>query len=164
MPGVTVNQHALPWPILAVLLVGYFVLLVVAIQRAQAFKVYSADFPTHSGTVVVGLSLALLTAPLALSLMALGIDFPNGSGDWLTFVAALCGISIVGMGVKRFTDTSYAEAKARGKASGDTGQFPAVTVQGDASITTQQRPAVPPTVTATKPPSMDFRSVSNDRG
>lgn len=58
LPLVSVHlpAGALPWQILAILLVGFFVVLGMLIRKAGEFKQYaSGDFPTHSATVLVGL-------------------------------------------------------------------------------------------------------------
>ncbi len=150
-------MESLPWPILAILLVGFFVTIMYALSKASQFKAYAQDFPTQSAPVVVAIVLALLTAPVALSRMALGMGQPDGSGDWLAFLAAMAGVSVVGLGVKRFSAPEYTEAKAKGKsiaaatvaAAGASG----VNVEGNANITSE-RAAVQPVAVASADPRL----------
>lgn len=138
--GVNLPAGALPWPILAILLIGFFVIIGLGIQKAAAFKSYaSADFPTHAATVIVALSLSAATAPIVLSRVALGMDSPGGTGDWLAFVAALAGATIVGLGAKRFSSTEYMDGKANVAGAKAAATPPQVTAEGDVNVTSERR-------------------------
>lgn len=105
-------SNALPWPILAILLIGFFAVIIIAALKAKQFKTYAVNFPTHESTVIVALALLAMTIPVMLSLIALGIPLPDGAGDILTAECALAGVTVIGLGVKRFSSSDYQQGKA----------------------------------------------------
>lgn len=143
--NVNLPAEALPWPILAILLIGFFALSAMVIQKASAFKSYSQDFPSQTAPVVIGLGLAIATAPVVLSRMALGMKQMDGTGDWLFFVAALAGVGGAMLAVKRFSSPEYQQGKAGIEAAKAAATPPQVNVAGDASVQTSPQQVAPPT-------------------
>lgn len=129
----------------AVVVIGAIVLvnviLVLAAMRgfkaAGGIKSYLADFPSHNASTALALILIFETGLVVLIRLALGLVFPDNYETWTWALVALAGVNVAGLGVKRFTDDKYVAAKAAGKAMGDTGQFPAVNVEGNATVNTQ---------------------------
>lgn len=141
-----IPDGGLPLLLVAILLLGYFAVIIYAISKASQFKGYAQDFPTQTGPVVVALVLALITAPVILTLIALRLDAPAGTGEWLAFIAVMAGVSGVGgLAVKRFSSPEYQQGKAVVEAAKAAATSPPVqmNVEGDARITAVK--AVAPT-------------------
>jgi hypothetical protein len=128
----TALEHgALPWPILAILLLGMFGVLALAVAKLGNLKTYLNEppFPTHAATVVAGIVAFLGFGLIAMCRMALGMEMPEGYGDFLILLGAVIGVTGAwGVG-KRATDERYVEAKERGKSS-----TPGVNVEGNATV------------------------------
>lgn len=153
---------ALPWQILAILLVGFFVVIAMLIQKAAAFKAYaSGDFPTHSATVLVGLGAFAMTIPILLARIALGMEAPGGTGDLLAAEIGLAGVTAAMLGVKRFSSPEYLAGKATVEAAKSAS--PQVTVTGNANVNTDagNTPPAQPAVPVVARPSA-FGGLSND--
>jgi hypothetical protein len=137
----TALEHgSLPWPILAILLLGMFGVLALAVAKLGNLKTYLNEppFPTHAATVVAGIVAFLGFGLIAMCRMALGMEMPEGYGDFLILLGAVIGVTGAwGVG-KRATDERYVEAKERGKSS-----TPGVNVEGNATV---EMPARPPGV------------------
>ncbi len=148
--NVNLPKGGLPLLLVAIMLFGYFAAIIYAISRASQFKGYAQDFPTQAAPVVVALILALLTAPVVLTLIALRIDAPDGTGGWLAFIATMAGVAGVGgLAVKRVTSPEYMENKAKVEAAKASAQAPSpqVNVAGDATVQagqTTERPVPAP--------------------
>lgn len=158
---VHIPPNALPRPVLYILLVGFFVICVLVIQKAKGFKTYTADFPTQAAPVVIGLAGFVAAIPVTLARMALGMHEYDGMGNYMTACCALAGVGGLMLGVKRFSSPEYQQGKAAVEAA-KAGAAPAVNVQGDATVNaTAERPVpvVKANVTANPTP---FGGMSND--
>jgi len=142
VPHPVLEHGALPWQILAVLLIGAFLVLGFAVSKIGHLKTYLNEppFPTHAATVVAGIVAFLGFGLIAMCRMALGMEMPEGYGDFLILLGAVIGVTGAwGVG-KRATSAELATAKAQGKPAAG-----AVTVEGDANInTTTERPIPAP--------------------
>lgn len=141
--SVNLGPDALPWPILAVLLVGFFILTGLVILKASQFKSYATDFPSQTAPVVIGLAGFVAAMPVTLSRMALGLTEYDGTGNWLAACCAMAGVGGAMLGVKRFTSPEAYEGKAKVEAAKAAAAPSNVNVQGDATVNAQQ-----PNVTA----------------
>lgn len=140
--SVHVPAESLPVPILAILLIGFFAVVVLLIQKASKFAAYArADFPTHAATVIVGLGAFLLTIPVLLARIALGMEAPGGTGDLLAAEIGLAGVTAAMLGAKRFSSPEYMAGKAQVEAAKSAS--PQVTVTGNANVNTDAGAVVP---------------------
>lgn len=73
-------------------------------------KFWLQDLPTTALGHVVALALILLTGLVVVVRLACGKIFPGGYDAWLTLLAALAGVSTIGMIGKRLTDREYRAA------------------------------------------------------
>ena len=127
-----IEHGALPWPILAILLIGMFGVLAFAIAKLGNLKTYLNEppFPTHAATVVAGILAFLGFGLIAMCRLALGMEMPDGYGDFLILLGAVIGVTGAwGVG-KRATDAQRDYAKAAGKAAG----APGVNIEGNATV------------------------------
>lgn len=136
--NVNLGPDALPWPILAILLVGSFVLAGMLILKASQFKTYSQDFPSQTAPVVIGLMGFVAMMPLTLSRAALGLHEYDGTGNWLAACCAMAGVGGVMFGAKRLTSPEAYEGKAKVEAAKAAAAPSNVNVQGDATVNAQQ--------------------------
>ncbi len=145
--------ESLPWPILAILLVGFFAVIIYTLSKAGEFKAYAQEFPTQPAVVIGGLGAFTFLVLIAGSRLALGMAWPDGYGDIAWLVGSALAGGMAGLGFKRFTDERYVEAKARGKATAAATVAAAgasgVNVEGNANITSE-RPAVAPVAAEVK--------------
>jgi hypothetical protein len=132
----TAYEHgSLPWPVLAILLIGGFGTIAYAAKKIGNLKGYLNEppFPTHAATVVAGIVAFLGIMVVAISRAALGMEWPEGYDIIVALVGGTLGVvGLWGVG-KRATSAELATAKAMGKANG----APSVTVEGNANITTE---------------------------
>ncbi len=118
-PVVAVNlpQAALPVPILAILLIGFFAVILYALSKAKEFKSYSSDFPGQKATVIFGLAGFTYLLVIAGCRLALGLPYPDNYSEIAWLVAGCLGFgAAAGVGKHAFS-TEREEAKAKGAAA-----------------------------------------------
>lgn len=110
------GEHgALPLPVLIVLLVGMFGLGALTVWKLGNLKTYLGEppFPTHAASVVAGIAAFMGMSVVAMSRIALGMEMPEGWGDFIILVGAVIGVAGAwGVG-KRATSDIYLDGKAR---------------------------------------------------
>lgn len=141
--NVSLPAGSLPLSVLIVLLIGTFAIIGLLIVKASGFKVYAADFPTQTAPMIVGLGAFLLTLPVILSRMALGMAQMDGTGEALAAELALAGVGVAGLGVKRFSSPEYHDGKAKVEAAKAQATPPQVNVQGGANINATSEQPIP---------------------
>ncbi len=141
-PVINLPVESLPWQILAVLLVGFFAVIIYTLSKAGEFKSFAQDFPTQPAVVIGGLGAFTFLVLIAGSRLALGMAWPDGYGDVAWLVGSALAGGMAGLGLKRFSDERYVEAKARGKATAAAtvaaASTPGVNVEGNANITSER--------------------------
>ncbi len=143
VPHVALEHGALPWQVLTVLLVGMFGVLALAVLKLGNLKSYLNEppFPTHAATVVAGIVAFLGFGLIAMCRMALGMEMPEGYGDFLILLGAVIGVTGAwGVG-KRATDEKYVNAKAAGAAAGASSNPAPQTInaEGNVNVTQERR-------------------------
>lgn len=163
---ISLPRGALPWQILAILLVGFFIVALVLIQKAKWYKVYAQDFPTQTSTVMAGIGGFAVTLFVNTCRGALGMDAMDGSGETYATCAAFAGVGAGALGFKRFSSPEYQEGKAKieaAKAAGKNGQ-PSITVENAESVNTTAERRVPGSSRSTdKPPVIPQVAVAVDQ-
>lgn len=115
--NIKLPEGALPWPILAILLIGFFAVLLVLIRRAEWFKGYAKDFPTQTTTVMAGIFGFGATLLINLCRGALGMPQMDGSEAAYTASCAFAGVGAGALAAKRFSSPEYHEGKAKVEAA-----------------------------------------------
>lgn len=141
--SVNVSEDALPWPILAILLVGFFVVVALLIQKATWYKTYAQDFPTQTSTVITGIAGFAATLLINLCRGALGMNAMDGSEAAYTASAAFAGVGGAVLGFKRFSSPEYQEGKAKIEAAKAAAIPPQVNAAAGSSVnvTTEAQPS-----------------------
>jgi hypothetical protein len=115
--NVSLPADALPWPILALLIVCITVIIIVLISKAKWYKEYAREFPTQTSTVLTGIVGFAATLALNLCRGALGMDSFDGSGEAYTASCAFAGVGAGALAAKRFSSPEYHEGKAKVEAA-----------------------------------------------
>lgn len=156
--NVNLPEGALPLPVLLLLLVGFFVVVALLIQKANWYKGYAKDFPTQTSVVIAGIGGFVATLLVNLCRGALGMASFDGSD-----MAYMAGCTMAGVGggmlmSKRFSAPEYMEGKAKVEAAkaGAAPPSPAVNVEGDATVNTtaERRVPAPSRSTDVAPPAV----------
>jgi hypothetical protein len=137
--------EALPWPILAILLVGFFAVVGMLIHKADWFKGYAQDFPTQTSTVMAGIGGFVATMLVSLSRGALGMQEWGGAAGAYAASCAFAGVGGAMFGVKRFSSPEYQDGKAKVEAA-KAGAAPvpaAQVIAADGSTVNTQAPPNP---------------------
>lgn len=132
--------------ILAIIAINFVLILSAfrGFKAAGGIKAFLSDFPSHNASTALALVLIGETAIVVLIRLALGLVFPDNYETWIWALVALAGVNVAGLGLKRFSDVDYMKEKVKAKQAGAAG----VTVEGDASITTERPVPVPVPVPA----------------
>lgn len=134
VPSFNLGPNALPWQIVAVLLVCVTTVVVVLINKAKWYKEYAKEFPTQTSTVLTGI--VGFAATLALNLVrgALGLPAFDGSGEAYAASCAFAGVGAGALAAKRFSSPEYHEGKAKVEAAKAGAAMP-----NDMTATTERR-------------------------
>lgn len=115
--NVNLPAGSLPVPILAILLMGFFAVILYALSKAKEFKDYSRDFPGQKVTVIFGLAGFTYIVVIAGSRLALGLAFPDNYSEVAWLIAGCLGFgAAAGVGKHAFS-VEREEAKAKGAAA-----------------------------------------------
>lgn len=115
----TGEHGALPLPVLIVLLVGMFGLGAFTVWKLGNLKTYLGEppFPTHAATVVAGLVAFMGVSTVAISRIALGMEMPEGWGEYTMLLAAVIGVAGAWGYGKRTTSPEAYDGKAKVEAA-----------------------------------------------
>lgn len=172
--NVNLGKDALPWPILAILLIGIFGTTIYAIKKVGDVKKYLGEppFPTQILVTIAGVFGFIVLILVAASRLALGMNIPDGFDVPFYAVLGMCGVAgLWGVGKHAYSAEREA-AKTTAALSFESAKnavSPSPPLQmnvGDGGSATVQN-APQPTATAERPipapAKMPFGGVSNDR-
>lgn len=173
--SVTLPAEALPWPLVAILTVGFFIIIGMVIQKASGFKAYSQDFPTQAAPVVIGLGAFVAASPIIMARMALGMKQMDGTGEYLAACITLAGVGGAMLGIKRFSSPEYKQGQAVVEAAKAAGTpAPGVNVEGNATVEmpvprqpggrASDHPASAPPASLVDDEGLPFKGVPDDAG